>query len=861
MAPPLDVRGALLEVVAPADIEFGVPPRMFRSATLDRFLRKAQQLFSREDFAGAIRVLQDVLEGRVEPGALAGEPLEGTDGTASGQPEDEAAGEEAVESVEDDPRHAVYSADERVFRPVRGLCHELLTSMPPVGRTQYRQMYEVSAERAFEAAMAVRDRAGLERVYDSYFVTHAAARAMAAAADLLMHDGRFRAAAETLRLLLEVYPDELRRQVPEADESYLRIRLALCLAMMGETDRAAAALARLREQRGDEAVRVMGELVAVDDLAEGPLLSEADRVVPPSVGDDASAAALDAVSTRDALVPLWEFRFTETDPYRPAVSEGRRVNRFGPSTGRAGLLPRVSQYSPATTAMFDGDRLVFLDHFRLRVSDLDSGMMLLETGGLLQAPTPQQGHPRVRIAAYDWGNMQVVADGQRYYCVLGPGAGGAAGYYAVLNNELVAYDRTTLAQVWTSHDRAVDRARRPSFMAAPAVYGNQLLAPVLIDDAYALLGMDSATGQVLFETHLHMGGTDLVRAPGSPVVVDGGTAYVLTNAGGIGAVDVFSGQLRWVRRYERTHPIRPNRARQLQTQTVNQGFARETSLYGFVPAAPVVLEGRVIVAPADGEVLVCLDGATGDLLWVSERQRDSKIELLGHNQDHLYLRGERYLVCVDHRSGILRWSVEVPADTRSGRGAVGEAAVLLPGDRCVFVMPSNGEGRWRRLALPVFGVSREPLPGGFNVFLDEAYLLCGYAGGIEMFGLRPELLAELDGATVEQQIETLVLCGETLRASALLAARARDEALSLAQRARAASRGLALVRESALTMARRGDREAGVAALGECRAWLPTRALRMQWHLARIDLFEALRDSAAMEREQDALYAMMEGRG
>ena len=177
---PLVVRGGLV-VERPQDgPQTGVVVRMLESPTLDRFLRKAEDFLGREDYGGAIKVLQDVLEGNIH--------LDSEEPAATGAPgEGEPAPEADPLGQEDDPTHAVFSSDNRLYRPVRRLCQELLASLPDQGLALYREKYEVEARRALDDAVARRDVRALEAAYNRYFVPFSAACALYATGDLLMH--------------------------------------------------------------------------------------------------------------------------------------------------------------------------------------------------------------------------------------------------------------------------------------------------------------------------------------------------------------------------------------------------------------------------------------------------------------------------------------------------------------------------------------------------------------------------------------------------------------------------------------------------------------------------------------------------
>ena len=61
------------------------------------------------------------------------------------------------------------------------------------------------------------------------------------------------------------------------------------------------------------------------------------------------------------------------------------------------------------------------------------------------------------------------------------------------------------------------------------------IAPVLRRGAYMLQCSERQTGKPLWRCRIHAGGSKFYKAPGTPVLVAGSLAYVLTNAGCVAA--------------------------------------------------------------------------------------------------------------------------------------------------------------------------------------------------------------------------------------------------------------------------------------------------------------------------------------
>src|SRR5262249_50758603 len=142
---------------------------------------------------------------------------------------------------------------------------------------------------------------------------------------------------------------------------------------------------------------------------------------------------------------------------------------------------------------------------------------------------------------------------------------------------------------------------------------------------------DRRTGRPIWRTRVHSGGSPYYKAPGSPVTVVGSTAFVLTNAGALAAIDAFAGDLRWIRRYERRDPLhdRATGSSRPRSREDFQGAMQfvEQEMRTFLPSDLVTVGGLVILAPCDGHVLMALDGASGEPAWMLEG--DSKYAPFG----------------------------------------------------------------------------------------------------------------------------------------------------------------------------------------------------------------------------------------
>ncbi len=877
--------GAIGTPATSASDDAGIPVEMFENPNLDRYLRRAQSFLERRDYSAAIEVLQDVVEGRTVEVVAARPDEELPEAAPPPPPPEEPAPDRGPTPGELDARNAVFSHDGRLYRPVRRLCHELLARMPDVGIEIYRTTYEYAAEELLREAEASGSTSALEQVANRYFVTLPAGQALMLLADRLMHEGRYRSAVQVLRDLLEVYPAANRRQLGIRDV-WCRFKIALCLRLAGEAEAARTAIGALAEAHPEESLRILGQLESIRELPSSQLFARDMVAIEAPVDRAGGIRWLDRDTA--GLVGLWQYRFRNPEPYRDPTPSKRNRNFFIDGSGRSTAMPFAERYGPATWVAFDverqGDQVVpralFLEHYRLRKADAASGLLLQETGAVDEPPVPREGHPRVRIAASDFGLLRPVDDEARRYVVIGHEGNTSSSEVALRASELVAYRRGSWQRAWSSNDwlDGDDGLREVTFLAAPKVFGERLLLPALRRSAYTLECLDRSTGRPLWHTPLHAGGSPFFKAPGVPVVVQGGTAFVATNAGCVAAVDAFAGDLRWIRRYERRDPVHAPERRPGVQQDHSHGYAQQftqSELPSFEPNDLILHNGVLIVAPCDGEVLLGIDAASGQPVWMLDgRTRYApygKLErVLGANDRYLFVTSDTHLVCIELAGGLLRWCEPLPSwsgpkNTGRGRGAVVGGRVIVPGVRELLVFdvdgPVDGRRAMRRLRLPAFGESRDPLQGSYYVVAEGPWLGIGYQGGVEVYS-SADALRDLAGITDDPLRKAFYLtrAGESAAAEQVLSEtirRVEDPAL----RERAGQRLLGLVRERADALARGGDLSAALRVMDAAAELLQDRSVRLNWHLARIEMCKEAGDLRAHETEQMRLYDYMEGRG
>lgn len=904
----LATRGAEQSIDDP-----GKRVEMFENPNLDRYLERAQMFLDLDDYTAAVKVLQDVIEGRtVEVFATRDEGKDqdaedrNSGATQKDAPKTDSKpakpraaqtgrrstsagtkkGDERVASGELDARNAVFSRDGRIYRPVRRLCHELLSRMPDVGIQIYRTRHEFAADEMLTAAMVTGSLTALEQVANRYFVTLPAGRAMMLLADRLMHEGRYRASVQVLRDLIGVYPAQNRKELGIRD-SWCHFKIALCLQLAGENEAAQQAVTQLADEYTEESLRIRGQLETIRELPNSKLFAR-DTVAIAAVPDrNAGIQWLQPETTE--LVPLWQYRFGNEQPYKDAKpsNRGGRNGMFFDGANRSTAMPFANRYGPGTRVLFsserDGDRsvprAVFLEHFRLRLADASSGLLIGQGDGVDAPPLAREGHPRVRIAACDYALLRPVEDEAHRFVIIGHESNTTQSKESLKSSQIVAYDKVTGKRAWTSENwqDGANGLRQVTFLAAPTVFGGRLMLPSIRKDAYTLECLDRRTGEPLWHTPLHAGGSPFFKAPGCPVVVQGGIAFVATNAGCVAAVDAFAGDLRWIRRYERHDSAHKTFKKKKKPRSNGRRFNgynnqfTQAVLDSFLPSDMIMHDGLLIIAPCDGEVLLAIEAATGQPVWMLDgRTRYAPYgrltEVIGHDATQLFVMSDSHLVSIELEGGLVRWMQKLPSwagpkYSGRGRGLVANGKVIVPNMRELLVFDANNKAPMRRLQLPAFDESREPLNGSCHVVVNGPWLAVGYQGGVEVYSTT-KALGELAGNTEDslRKASYLTKSGQPQQAEKVLAeavSNSTDERV----RVRAAKQLLALVSGRAERLARDGKLPAALKAMDEVRELLADRTVRLNWHLARIEICKDAGDMRAHETEQQSLYDYMEGRG
>lgn len=244
---------------------------------------------------------------------------------------------------------------------------------------------------------------------------------------------------------------------------------------------------------------------------------------------------------------------------------------------------------------------------------------------------------------------------------------------------LVAVDQATGQMRWAKGAFAAtsDAERDTRYLAPPAAGPSVVYAPYVQDDIAGKSHLNSRTGIQCFDSrtgrliwgrevcHLSPAQFSIstrvrrVRVFGTQPTVKDGVVYHVSNAGVVAALDALSGRILWATRYPHNEDLHDA----LKPIHGNLWFSRP----------PLVMDGRVYATPADCESLLCLDAATGKVLWSIPRSAGGNRNLGGGHTlvginaaGELVTAGSVALIGLNPRTGAQVWRRPgSPTDTRA----------------------------------------------------------------------------------------------------------------------------------------------------------------------------------------------------
>ena len=578
------------------------------------------------------------------------------------------AGDELI-PVSDDRRH---------WQPARWLVHADLAKLPPAGLALYRQRVDTPAQKRLEQARASRDTGQLERLIADCFVARPTEQALILLADLAHERGDFDRAEALLKLLTPAEGASLRYPDPQTDPAQVQARLVLLAALRGERAAAQARLTAFTQRYPETTGTLAGRRGKLAELLREQLDPPDRLALPPAnaSGWTTFAGSPSRNFVASGRLPVyWPMR-----PEWSALLDPDGDARTGVSLGQV-FHPIVHQH-----------QVLLADAARLWAFDLHTGqggvVFDLRKDAAINPPAMALNIPVTRDLRYT-----LTASGSRVYARMGaqelrpaPPRPVAAmlkdwdSYIVCLGPAEPGQGKPgRLSLRWLLRASPVD-TETAFFEGAPVVVGSQLYTAVTrFEGNRAITSIDRYDGADGDDPPFRRWRVDIAevsvlgtangRHRHELLTLADSQLIFCTHTGLVVAVDAQTGKRTWAYRY----PRRPERPAVAGIPVPAPRAFRDLS-----PA--LVAQGHVYLAPADAERIVCLDAASGALVWQSEAVEVT--QLLGVAGGRLIcttggaLRGIR---AFDARTGRDAWFKHVDGGLATlGRGFLTEQLVFWP---------------------------------------------------------------------------------------------------------------------------------------------------------------------------------------
>ncbi len=685
-------------------------------------LNQAKQLIAEEQYAEAVRLLDAVLE----------------------QEED-----------------AFFQVDrkEAVHRSVKNEAQRLIGSMPARGLELYRLSYGAKARRALDEAIASADADGLAYVARRFFHTDAGYEAaFLLGLDHLNH-GRPLAAALVLQRLSDTCPNTARF------EPMLSLACAVGWVQSGAHEKAQDVLIRLKDSRPQRTLIIAGREVAFFDEKSkavdwllgisGQLGLAEEQQTDRWLMRRGNPARTAAVSGGAPLMNmLWRVALADDPALEETIRQVRQVFTEQDQSLLPGFHPLVVN-----------DIVLMRTARNLLAVDFESGKRLWEAPvddvweNLLGRNSPESllKQPQMLIGLGQrvgddatFGSLS--SDGQLVFSVEDLGFGAVVpnnrmvvvGGRVVQNNTPVACNRLAAHDLRTGKlkwhvggpsDQFALRLADTFFLGPPLPLMGQLyvLAETKSEGTVSLIVLDAQTGNLLWQQPLANSETSLIEDPSrriagiTPSYADG-VLVCPTAVGAVVAVDLASRSLLWGYRYRRDYDF--NQHMMLRMQGVIQ--PGQSVPVRWAESIPIIVEGRVLITPAESNRIHCLSLGDGKLLW-SEKQQDDIF--VAHVTSELVVlagrRGMRGLRLSDGKPGWNGQTTLYPDEAcLSGQGFASDGKYYVPLSNATIAAVDLGTGQ----VVETVRSRNGQVPG--NLVCYRGRVLSQGFDGVETFYLR-----------------------------------------------------------------------------------------------------------------------------
>jgi len=555
--------------------------------------------------------------------------------------------------------------------PVRRLCHLRIAATPPHALTLYQKRVDVLAERLFREGQTNRDTKILQRLVNDLFCSRFGDRALDLLGDLAFERGDFALAVRWWRLL--ALPAAEAHRVTTAtllypgarlDLARVRAKFILARAFAGEHEQAERELQSFRGLHGAARGRLAGK-----EGEYAAIVEEVIRRLPAMVDDE-----------------LWStFAGSPSRNRVPPASPSPRSWADGPAWRVS--LPNTGYVEPGGTLSHLAARLCYHpviagDRVLLANDRSVIGYHLLNGRELFHYDLPAaQKLTSSTLAPASAPRFTLTVAGDRVYArlgeqAIGPGPIRAKSFLVCLEMPPIADNGQPgqAREIWNV--AAPDEAQ---FEGAPLVHdGFAYVASSRVENRRTKTSLhcyDAGTGKLRWQDELcdtpEFEESTTPRYRHHLLTLAADNIVYCSHAGAVVAANRLSGKQAWAVRYSVPQPEMPEKP---------AGSVREL--------CPCVFHlGRLFVAPADANRLLCLDGSSGQVVW--ERDRIEAVHLLGVARGRLLFSERSCLRAFGVDNGLESWRFSGEAGL--GRGLMAGDDVFWPTRDAVRVLSHSDQ--------------------------------------------------------------------------------------------------------------------------------------------------------------------------
>lgn len=588
---------------------------------------------------------------------------------------------EEVQQILDTAGDDLAPIDDRRAVQTRRLCHALLASLPPAGLEIYRKRVGPQAVHWLNQARINQDDNLLRKIVNEAFCSRSGENALNLLGDLAFERGHYTEAECWWRFLLPieerdrgpatlVYPDPIQ---PRA-----RVEAKVLLARFlsrAEPD-PTMALTKYRKEFGEAEGTLAGSKGKFTDTLQR--LFDGNKATPISgwttLGGDSARGQI-AVAGPRFLTQLSQMA-REGPEWRFSMADRKKMTTAPPLLGPA-RNPRPA--SLAFHPLIANGKLLTADARYVTAYDLQTGLAEIwfdaakDAGGVdAQLSLPAPDHLRYTLTLADncllarLGTPDMKPDGDR--------DGPSATYIACLRLEPTQGQRrlrwVVSAPAGCLFEGTPLVRNGLICVAAVRIVGDRIVTSIL---AYSLESEGKPQPRWQVDVCEAKDVKDAENRVRHHLLTQAGPNLVYaTHSGAVIAVDAATGKRQWGLRY-------PSRGLNPRGEEV---WSHDLS-----PC--VCADGKLFVAPADSDRILCLDPLSGQVLWQRERLRATQI--LGVRQQLLIFTNASGLRCLDATTGTENntWQ-QLPGDGSSlpprGRALLIGDMILWPTAQGVFAI-------------------------------------------------------------------------------------------------------------------------------------------------------------------------------